>query len=119
MTTERQKNLDNLKSLIYDLFKLEDIECKVVIDSKDIVNASIEYFSGEYTVRIYSGLINNIQHLIQNKFSRFDDNDRLWFQSFQYMDFLKIFDFESPESEDESVLFDLKHLFASSIFLFL
>lgn len=117
MTTERQKNLDNLKSLIYDLFKLEDIECKVVIDSKDIVNASIEYFSGEYTVRIYSGLINNIQHLIQNKFSRFDDNDRLWFQSFQYLDFLKIFDFESPESEDESVLFDLKHLFASSIFL--
>lgn len=117
MTTERQRNLDNLRALIYDLFSLEDIKCKVVIDKTDLVNASVEYFSGEYTVKIYSGLINNIQYLIQNKLSRFDDNDRLWFQSFQYLDFLKIFDFDIPESEDENVLYDLKHLFASSIFL--
>lgn len=117
MTTERKKNLESLKTLIYDLFSLEDIKCEVVIDNTDIVNARVEYFCGEYTVRIYSGLINNIQNLIHDKLSRFDDNDRKWFQNFQYLDFLKIFDFNTPESEEDRVLYDLKHLFASSIFL--
>lgn len=117
MTTERKNNLESLKTLIYDLFILEDIKCEVVIDNTDVVNARVEYFSGEYIVRIYSGLINNIQNLIHDKLSSFDDNDRKWFQNFQYLDFLKIFDFNTPESEKERVLYDLKNLFASSIFL--
>lgn len=117
MTTEREKNLESLRKLIYDLFSLEGIKCEVVIDNTDIVNARVEYFCGKYTVRIYSGLIHNIQNLIHDKLSKFDDNDRKWFQNFQYLDFLKIFDFNIPESEKDSVLYDLKHLFASSIFL--
>ncbi|NQN54618.1 hypothetical protein HPA15_08925 [Streptococcus suis] len=117
MVTERQKNLEKLKELIYQIFNLEDIECNVVIDSTDLVNARIEHYRGEYTVTIYSGLINNIQYLIHDKLRRFDNNDRRWFQNFQYLDFLKIFEHVIPESDDEKILYDIKNLFASSIFL--
>lgn len=116
MSSQREKQLTDLSNLIKKFFEVEDLKCKVIILKEDIINASVQYLNNEYIVKIYSGLINNIHYLIEANFKKFDCNDRKWFSDFQYLDLLKEFDFLSPETEEEEIIFDLKHLFASSIF---
>lgn len=116
MSSQREKQLTDLSNLIKKFFEVEDLKCKVIILKEDIINASVQYLNNEYIVKIYSGLINNVHHLIEANFKKFDCNDRKWFSDFQYLDFLKELDYLTPETEEEEIIFDLKHLFTSSIF---
>lgn len=116
MSSQREKQLTDLSNLIRKFFEVEDLKCKVIILKEDIINASVQYLNNEYIIKIYSGLINNVHHLIEANFKKFDCNDRKWFSDFQYLDFLKELDYLTPETEEEKIIFDLKHLFTSSIF---